>query len=131
MKEKKQIKTKIGVGSIVKAKVRNMEEKTREGRSRRTRKEATCCIHAMVGKKKFVVQFEDGQKREMSASSLSYVCEKEEVGEEVDKTIYDLPNRGQGDLLNINGDPVCEVDGTFEKGIYLSIFYCLCFVEEI
>ena len=34
----------------------------------------------------------------MSASSLSYVCEKEEVSEEVDKTIYDIPKRGQGEL---------------------------------
>ena len=41
------------------------------------------CVQAVVGKNKFLVKFEDGQKRYMRASSLSYVCEKEEVGEEV------------------------------------------------
>ena len=46
---------------------------------------------AVVGMNKFVVQFEDVQKRYMSAYSLSYVCDKEDVGEKVYKTIYDLP----------------------------------------
>ena len=35
----KQTKTKIGVGSVVKAKVGELEKITREGRSRRMRKE--------------------------------------------------------------------------------------------
>ena len=39
MKEKKLINTKIGMGSVVKAKVREMEEETRGGRSGRTNKE--------------------------------------------------------------------------------------------
>ena len=34
---------------------------------------------------------------------------------------------GQGKLLTIDGDPIFEGDGMFEKGVYLSIF----FVEEI
>ena len=58
----------------------------------------------------------------MSASSLSYVCDKEEVGKELDETISDLPKIGQGELLTINWDPVCEVYGTFGKGINLSIY---------
>ena len=37
MKENKRIKTKIGVGSVLKAKFGEMEENTREGRSR-------CCF---------------------------------------------------------------------------------------
>ena len=53
--------------------------------------------------------------------------EKEEVGEEVDETISDLPKRGQGELLAINGDTICELDATFVKVIYFSMFYCLCF----
>ena len=91
----------------------------------------TGCVQAVVGKKNYVLQFEHRQKREMSASLLSYVCEKEEVGEEVDETIYDLPKIGKGELLTIDGGPVCEGDGMFKKVINLSIFYCLCFVEEI
>ena len=38
-KEKTRIKPKIGVGSLVKAKARKMEENTREGRSKRMRKD--------------------------------------------------------------------------------------------
>ena len=89
------------------------------------------CVQAVVGNNSLVFQFEDGQKREMSDYSLSYACDKEEVGREVDKTISDLPKRRQGDFLTIDLDPVCEGYGTFGKGINLSIFYCLCFIKEI
>ena len=45
----------------------------------------------MTGKKRFLVQFEDIQKKDMSVSSLSYVSDKEAFGEEIHKTTYDLP----------------------------------------
>ena len=41
---------------------------------------------------------------------MFYVCKKKEVGQEVDETIYDLPKRGHGELLTIDGYLVCEVD---------------------
>ena len=63
MKEEKRIKTKVGVGSVVKAKVGNMEEKIREGRSRRTRRNLVGRVQSVVGKNKFLFQFEDGQKK--------------------------------------------------------------------
>ena len=44
MKEKKRIKTKIRVESDVKVKVEEMEDNIREGRIRRTRKEAMVCV---------------------------------------------------------------------------------------
>ena len=75
--EKKRIKTKIRVGSDVKTKVRDMEENTREVRTRRMRKEVVGCVHAVAGKKNFLVQFEDDQKKEMSYVSILYVCSKE------------------------------------------------------
>ena len=62
MKEAKRSNMKIGVGSIVTAKIEEMEEKTREGISRRTNNEAMCCVKAMVGKKKFILQFKDRKK---------------------------------------------------------------------
>ena len=61
-------------------------EKTRGGRTRWTRKEVLVCVQYVLGKKKSVFQFGDSKKREISASSLSYLCEKEEFGKEVDKT---------------------------------------------
>ena len=45
------------------------------------------CFQVLVGNKKFLLQFEYGKKRDMSASSLSYLCDKEDVGKGVDKII--------------------------------------------
>ena len=126
MKEKDRIKTKIGVGSLVKAKVRKMEENTREGRSRRTRKEVVGCVEAVVGKKKFLVQFEYGNKIEKSSISLLYRCSKHEVCLEMDEPISDLPQKEQGGLLTIDGDP-----DVAEPCMYFSVFYCLCYVKDI
>ena len=67
----------------------------------------------------------------MSDYLLPYVCEKEEVGEEVEETISDPPKRGKGELLIINGGLVYEVDATFEKVIYFSIYIYLGIVEAI
>ena len=57
MKEKKRIKTEIGVGSLVKAKVGKMEKNTREGGIGRMRKEVVGCVQSVVGKKKILVKF--------------------------------------------------------------------------
>ena len=70
MKEKKWIKTKIGVGSVLKEKGGEMEENTREGRNRRMRKDMVGCVQDLVGKKILLVQFKDGQKKEISDCSL-------------------------------------------------------------
>ena len=59
MKEKNQIKTKIGVGSVVKAKVGETEEKTSEARVRRMNKEVVRYVQDMVRKNKFLVKFID------------------------------------------------------------------------
>ena len=64
MKMTKQTKTKIGVGCVVKSKVGELENITKEGRIRRMRKEVVGCVQSVVEKKKFLVQFEDGQKRD-------------------------------------------------------------------
>ena len=54
-KEENQSKMKIGAESAMTAKVRDMKEKTREGRITRMRKEVVGCVQAVVGKKKFLV----------------------------------------------------------------------------
>ena len=48
MKDNKRINKNIGVRSVVEAKVGDMEENTREGRRRRTRKEVVGCVNSMV-----------------------------------------------------------------------------------
>ena len=53
-------------------------------------------IQAVVGKKKILVQFKDGQRRELIASSLLYLFLKEEVGQDVNENISGPPEIGQG-----------------------------------
>ena len=67
MKMTKQTKTKIGVGSVVKAEVEELEKFTRKGRSRRMSKEMVGCVQRVVGKNNFLVLFEDGQKKEIGS----------------------------------------------------------------
>ena len=47
----------------------------------------------MAGKKKFVVQFEDRQKKEMSCVLLSYICSKDEVCLDMDGPISYLSEK--------------------------------------
>ena len=79
------------MGSIVKAMVRELENITRELRIRRMSKEVMVFVQAVVGKKKFLVQFEDGQKKEISSSLLVYLSPKEEV--EMEEPISHLPKK--------------------------------------
>ena len=125
----KQTKTKIGVGSVVKSKVRDLEKITREGRRRSIRKEVVGCVQSVVGKKKFLVLFEDGQKKEIGSSLLVYLSEKEEV--EMEESISHLPKKEEGVFLTINGDPEVGEPCMFVKGMYLSVFYGLCYDTDI
>ena len=51
----------------------------RDGRSRRMRKEVVGFFHGLVGKKKFLFQFEDRKKKEVGYSLLVFLSSKEEV----------------------------------------------------
>ena len=99
----KQTKTKIGVGSVVKAKVGELEKITKEERSRRMRKEVVGCVQSAVGKNKFLVLFKDGQKKEIGSFLLVYLSDKEEV--EMEESITLSPEIEEGVPLTINGDP--------------------------
>ena len=76
---KKQNKTKNGVGYFVNVNVGDLEEITRKGRNRRIRKEVLLCVQDMVVKKRFLVKFKDGQKKEISSFSVFYLGSKDEV----------------------------------------------------
>ena len=57
MKLKKHNKTKIGVESVVKVNVGELDNITREGRSGNMRKEAVRCVQALVGNNNYLFQF--------------------------------------------------------------------------
>ena len=77
------------MGSVVKAKVGEFEKITKEGRIRRMRKELVGCVHRVVRKNKFLVLFEEGQKKEIGSCLLVYLSEKEEV--DMEESISHLP----------------------------------------
>ena len=91
------------VGSVVKAKVGELEKITRKGRSRRMRKEVVGCVQSVVGKNKFLVLFEDGQKKEIGSCPLVYLNEKDEV--DMEESIILFPEIEEVKPLTINGDP--------------------------
>ena len=103
---KKQSKTKIGVGSVVKAKVGELEDITREERIRSTRKEVVGYVHNMMGKKKFLVKLKDGQNKDISSSLLVFLSPKEEV--EMDEPLSHSSKKQQGEFLTIDGYPGVE-----------------------
>ena len=70
MKEKKRKKTTIGVGSVLKEKVGEIDEYTMEGRIMRMRKEVVRCVQDVVGNKIFLFQLKYGKNKEMSSSLL-------------------------------------------------------------
>ena len=49
------------------------------------------CVQIVVGKKKFLVQFEDRQKKEIGSSLLVFLSSKEEV--DMDEPISHLPEK--------------------------------------
>ena len=72
---------KIWVGSVVKSNIVGMEENTRDEKNSRIKKEVVGCVHDLVKKNNLLVQFEGGQKREISASLMLYLCYKDRVGQ--------------------------------------------------
>ena len=49
------------------------------------------CVQSVVGEKKFLDIFEDGQKKDMGSSFLVYLSEKEEV--DMEEPISHLPKK--------------------------------------
>ena len=117
------------MGFVVKAKGGELEKITREGRRRRIRKEVVGCVHSVAEKKKLLFLFEYGQNKKIGSFLLVYLSSKEEV--EIEESISHLPQKEECVLLTINGDPEVGEPCMFVKGMYLSVFYCLCYDTDI
>ena len=49
----------------------------------------------------------------------------------MDEQLSHYPKKAQGELLTIVGDPEVGEYCIFGKGVYLSVFYCFCYVKDI
>ena len=87
------------------------------------------CVHSVVGKKKLLVLFKYGQKKDIGSCLPVYLIEKEKI--EMEKLITPFPEIEEGVPLTINGDPPDGEPCMFVKGIYLYVFYCLCYDTNI
>ena len=60
------------------------------------------CVHAMVGKKILLFQFEYGQKKQMSSCFLVFLIFK--GGVDMDEPLSDYPEKEQVEFFIIHGD---------------------------
>ena len=87
------------------------------------------CVQSMVGNNKLLVLFEDGKKKEIGYYPPVYLIEKEEVDMEESITLF--LEIEEGEPLTINGDPPDGEPCMFVKGMYLYVFYCLCYDTDL
>ena len=81
------------VGTVVKAKIGELEEEVRVGRSRRMRKELTGVVQGIPGKRRFLMRFHDGCENNLSSNQLTVVAAHEILVEEAPlvSTIPEIP----------------------------------------
>ena len=60
-------------GTLVKAKIGQLEEKVRSGNSRRMRKDFTGVFQGVSGRRRFLVRFQNGYKNNLSSNQLTVV----------------------------------------------------------
>ena len=81
------------MGTVVKAKIGELEEEVRVGSARRMRKELTGMVQAISGKRRLLVSFHDGCKKNLSSNQLTVVAAHEILVEEAPlvSTIPEIP----------------------------------------
>ena len=84
-KKSKGMGNKIVVGTVVKAKIGELEEELRVGSSRRMVKELTGVVQGVLGRRRFLVRFQNGCKNNMSSNQLTVVTAHEILMEEAPK----------------------------------------------
>ena len=72
------------MGMVVKAKVGEMEEDIREGFLRRLRKEINGVVKEVVGKRIYLVRFQDGLEKELQSKRITIVVVSIEIEEEIE-----------------------------------------------
>ena len=85
------------------------------------------CVQVVVEKKSLLVQFKDGQKKEMSSCSLVFLCSKEEV--DMDQPLSNFPKKRKGFIVDyLWGSRGWITLNAWKKYIFIC-FNCLYFVK--
>ena len=105
------------VGTVVKAKIGDLEEEVREGSSRRTSKELTGVVQGVSGRRRSLVRFQNGCKKNMSSNQLTVVIVEKILGEKEPEfsEIYEIP----------------EDQVELEKGYYNCVYVMMQFKKEV
>ena len=82
------------VGTVVKAKIGELEEEVRAGSSRRMRKELTGVVQGVLGRRRFLVMFQNRCKNNLSSNQLTVLTAHEILVEEAPEvsTIPEIPD---------------------------------------
>ena len=76
-------------GTVVKAKIGELEEEVRAGSSRRTRKDFTGVVQGVLGRRKFLARFKNWCKNIFSLNKLNVVI-VEKIPEEKEPEVYEI-----------------------------------------
>ena len=81
------------VGTVVKAKIGELEEEVRVGSSRSMRKELTGVVQGVSGRRRLLVRFQNGCEKNLSSNQLTVVTAHDILEEEAPKvsTIPEIP----------------------------------------
>ena len=77
------------VGTVVKAKIGELEEEVRAGSSRKMRKELTGVVQGVSGRRRFLVRSQNGCENNMSSNQLTIVI-VEKIPEEKEPEVSEL-----------------------------------------
>ena len=78
-------------GTVVKANISELEEEVRAGNSIRMRKELTGVVQVVSGRRRFLVRFQNGCKRNLSSNQLTVVI-VEKIPVEEEPLLYAIPD---------------------------------------
>ena len=105
------------VGTVVKAKIGELEEELSAVSSRRMRKELTGVVQGVLGSSSFLMRFQNGCENNLSLNQLTVVI------------VEKIPEEKEPEVSEIAEIPEEQVE--LEKGYYCCFYIMLRFKKEV
>ena len=100
-------------GTVVKAKIGELEEEVRAGNSRRMRKELTGVVQGVSARRRFLMRFQNGCENNLSSNQLTVVI------------VENIPVKEEPEVSTITEIPKDQVEKY--KGYYRFVYVMLQF----